>query len=80
MGAGHPIAVRWMKGRSRAYSFSDFPGQGKSTLTIAFSEHCDAIVATVVAGHNRPAEFEPVVLEFLKSDLVLRWAEVTLGL
>jgi hypothetical protein len=77
---GHPIAVRWMKGRSRAYSFSQFPGQGQSTLTIAFNDHCDVIVATVVTGHNRPAEFEPVVLTFLNGDTVIRWAEVTLGL
>lgn len=78
--SGHPIAVRWMKGRSRAYSFSDPHGQGRSTLTIAFNDHCDALVATVIAGHNRPAELEPVVLEFLNGDTVIHWAEVTLGL
>jgi hypothetical protein len=77
---GHPITVRWMKGRSRAYLFSGVPGQGKSTLTITFNDHCDVIVATVVTGHNRPAELEPVVLEFLNGDTVIRWAEVTLGL
>lgn len=77
---GHPITVRWMKGRSRAYSFWDAPGQKKSMLTIAFNDHCDVIVATVVTGHNRPAELEPVVLAFLNGDTVMRWAEVTLGL
>jgi hypothetical protein len=77
---GHPITVRWMKGRSRAYLFSSVPGQGKSTLTIAFNDHCDVIVATAVTGNNRPAELEPVVLEFLNADTVTRWAEVTLGL
>jgi hypothetical protein len=77
---GHPIAVRWMKGRSRAYSFSSARRQGPSTLTIAFNDHCDALVATVVAGHNRPAELEPVVLEFLNGDTVIHWAEVALGL
>jgi len=69
-----------MKGRSRAYLFSSVPGQGKSTLTIAFNDHCDVIVATAVTGNNRPAELEPVVLEFLNADTVTRWAEVTLGL
>jgi len=77
---GHPIAVRWMKGRSRAYSFSDSRPRGRSTLTIAFNDHCDALVATAVTGHNRPAELEPVVLEFLNGDTVMHWAEVTLGL
>ncbi len=80
LGPGHPITVRWMKGRSRAYRHSDSPGQRKSTLTIAFNDRCDVIVATVAAGHNRPAELEPIVLEFLNGDTVIRWAEVTLGL
>ena len=47
---------------------------------MAFNDHCDVIVATVVTGNNRPAELEPVVLEFLNGDTVIRWAEVTLGL
>lgn len=77
---GHPITVRWMKGRSRAYSFWDAPGQRKSMLTIAFNDHGDVIVATVVTNHNRPAELEPVVVAFLNGETVMRWAEVTLGL
>jgi hypothetical protein len=35
---------------------------------IAFNDRCDAIVATPIVGHNRPAELEPVVLEFLNGD------------
>jgi hypothetical protein len=74
---GHPIAVRWMKGRGREYSFL---GKESRTLTIAFNDHCDAIVATVVASDNHAAKLEPIVLEFLNSDLILHWAERTLGL
>jgi tRNA(Ile)-lysidine synthase TilS/MesJ len=59
---------------------SDSRPRGRSTLTIAFNDHCDALVATIVTGHNRPAELEPVVLEFLNGDTVIYWAEVTLGL
>jgi hypothetical protein len=77
---GRPIEVRWMKGRSRPYSFSSFPAKENSTLTIAFNDRCDVIVATVVAGHNRPAEIESVALEFLNGDTVIRWAEAALGL
>jgi len=77
---GRPIAVRWMKGRSRAYSFSGFLTKGASTLTIAFNDRCDVIVATVVAGDNHPAKLEPIALEFLNGDTVVRWAEAALGL
>ena len=80
-GEGRPISVAWMKGRSRAYAISDpvRPGS-KSALSVAFNDRCDAVVATVVLGHNRPALIEPGVLEFLNGKSVLRWAEITLGL
>jgi hypothetical protein len=40
------------------------------------------IVATAAIGGGQPGVQEDAVLEFLNSDLVLRWAdaEVTLGL
>ena len=78
---GRPIAVAWMKGRSRAYAVAKPARAGdKSALSVAFNDRCDAIVATVVLGHDRPAAIEPGVIEFLNGDTVLRWAEVTLGL
>jgi hypothetical protein len=49
-------------------------------LAIAFNDHCDAIVATVVVARDRPAVIEPNVLAFLNSKTILGWAEVTLGL
>ncbi len=80
LGPGRPIAVRFMKGRSRPYSFASLASSGKSSLTIAFNERCDVIVATTVVGRDRPQQLEPVVLEFLNGDTVMRWAETTLGL
>jgi hypothetical protein len=77
---GRAIAVRWMKGRSQAYAFSGAPRAEREILTVAFNDHCDVIVATVVAGHNRPVEFEAAALAFLNGDKVLRWAQATLGL
>jgi hypothetical protein len=79
---GRPIAVRWMKGRSRPYAFSASPAEGKSIFAIAFNDHCDAIAATVVAvaKHDRPADPEAVALDFLNGDTVIHWAEATLGL
>jgi hypothetical protein len=80
LGPGQPIAVAWMKGRSRAFTIGGAPQPGKSALSVGFNDHCDAIVATAVLGHEQPAPIEPMVLEFLNSRTVVRWAEVTLGL
>jgi hypothetical protein len=80
LGPGHPITVAWMKGRSRSYTIAGSFQAGQSALAVAFNDHCDAIVATVVVTHDRPAIFEPSVIEFLNSRTILGWAEVTLGL
>ena len=79
LGPGQPIAVAWMKGRSRAYTIGE-PRAKKSALSVGFNDRCDAIVATATLTHDRPTAVEPAVLEFLNSKTVLRWAEVTLGL
>jgi hypothetical protein len=76
-GAGRPIQVAWMKGRSRAYLGSD---RGRSALAVAFNDRCDAIVATVVVANSRPPAIESGVLEFLNGQTIRRWAETTLGL
>jgi hypothetical protein len=80
LGPGRPIEVRWMKGRSRGYAVSGRAAVAKSALSIAFHERCDMIVATAAIGGDQPAMQEGAVLEFLNSEVVLRWAEVTLGL
>ena len=80
LGDGRPITVAWMKGRSRSYAFTGAARGGKTALSVAFNDRCDAIVATVVIGHGQPGVLEPGVLEFLNGKTVLRWAEVTLGL
>jgi hypothetical protein len=80
LGAGRPIAIAWMKGRSRAYTFTARNRQGKSAISVVFNDRCDMIVATVVLPHDRPATIEPSVMEFLNSRTVLQWAEVALGI
>ena len=77
LGPGRPITVHWMKGRSRGYAVG--APSAKSVLSLAFNSRCDVIVATVVAG-DEPVAQEQAVLEFLNGDLMLRWAEVVLGL
>ena len=55
LGAGHPINVAWMKGRSRPYAVARPFQAGQSVLAVAFNDHCDAIVATVVVA-QRPSD------------------------
>jgi len=80
LGPGHPITVAWMKGRSRPYAVVGPFRAGQSALTVAFNDHCDAIVATAVVAHDRPKAIEPSIIEFLNSKTIMHWAEVTLGL
>ena len=80
LGPGRPIAVAWMKGRSRAFTVGGPQPLGKSALSVGFNDRCDAIVATAVLGHEQPAAIEPAVLEFLNSKTAVHWADVTLGL
>src|SRR3984885_9858769 len=80
LGPGRQINVAWMKGRSRAYAIADPYRARNSALSVAFNDRCDAIVATTVIAHDRPEAIEPSVIEFLNSEVVVHWAEVTLGL
>jgi hypothetical protein len=77
LGPGRPIAVHWMKGRSRGYTVR--APSAKAVLSLAFNSRCDVIVATVVAG-DEPLAQEQAVLEFLNGDLVRQRAEAVLGL
>ena len=58
LGDGRPITVAWMKGRSRSYAISAPVRGGKSALSVAFNDRCDAIVATIVVGHDRPVSLD----------------------
>ncbi len=80
LGPGKPIAVAWMKGRSRGFAIPANPRSARSALSIGFNDHCDAIVATALVSVAQPDGVEPAVLAFLNSQTVLRWAEKTLGL
>ena len=79
LGPGRPVEVRWMKGRSRSYAVSG-GATAKSAVAIAFHERCDMLVATAAVSGYQPAEQEPALIKFLNSDVVLRWAELSLGL
>lgn len=80
LGPGRSVNVAWMKGRSRPYAIATSFHARQSALAVAFNDHCDAVVATVIVAHDRPDAIEPSVIEFLNSRTVIHWAEVTLGL
>ena len=80
LGAGRPVTIARMKGRSRAYMLTVRNRLGKSAISVVLNDRCDMIVATVVLPHDRPATIEPGVMEFLNSTTVLHWADVALGL
>jgi len=77
---GRPIAIAWMKGRSRRFDVSAAMGAKVSALSVGVNDKCDAIVATAIVAPGHATEIELAVLAFLNSRTVLRWAEVTLGL
>ena len=80
LGPGHEIKIAWMKGRSRAYAVTEPYHAPSSVLAIAFNDRCDAIVATATVAHDGPKAIEPSVIDFLNSEVIVHWAEVTLGL
>jgi hypothetical protein len=69
-----------MKGRSRLHKIDGTSASGKSAVVIAFNDRCDAIVGTAIVSHDRSAAVEQAVVDFLNGDVVLNWAQVTLGL
>jgi len=80
LGAGRPVTIAWMKGRSRAYTLTARDQPGRTAISVVFNDRCDMIAATVVLPHDRPLTIEPGVMEFLNSRTVLHWAEVALGI
>jgi len=79
LGAGRPITVGSMKGRSRVYTLAARNRPGETAISVAFNDRCDMIVATVVLPRDRLAAIELGVIEFLNSETVLHWAEIALG-
>ena len=79
-GPGEPVTVHKMNGRRRAYAVGGRGAAATSVLSVAFNDRCDLVVATAAMGGGTGAHQEDPVLDFLNGDVVLRWAERTLGL
>jgi hypothetical protein len=80
VGAGRPIVVLGMAGRLRRYALASRGADARPALAIALHDRCDMVVATAVAAGADHWRHENAVVEFLNTDAVRRWAEVTLGL
>jgi hypothetical protein len=79
-GAGMPVSVAWMKGRGRSFVVDGRDRKERHARTIAVSNKCDAVVATVVAERAISSDIEQAAMEFLGSAQVLRWVEANTGL
>jgi hypothetical protein len=80
LASGHPIMVGTLSGRARFF-LVERPFQSRlSALAVALANHCDAIVATVVAEPDILAVEERAAVEFLRSDTVQLWAKANTGL
>jgi hypothetical protein len=80
LGPGKPVAIGWMKGRSRSYLLTGQGLQARFTLAIAYADKCDVVVATVVVVAGRPAAAEAAALAFLNGAPALDWVKAQLGL
>ena len=77
---GAPVTVGWMKGRSRAFAVEGRDRRERHALTVAVSNKCDAVVATVVADRPISSDIERAAMDFLGSRPVLQWAAANTGL
>ena len=77
---GREIKVGWMNGRSRPYRVDMRYAAPVTALAIGFNDKCDVAVATVVADRKQLAAAERLAVDFLNTDLVLRWVERELGI
>jgi len=76
---GRPVAIGWMKGRTRAFMVAGPYQRISQAIAIAFNDKCDVVVATVTADRDLNLA-ERAALDFLNGDLVLRWTAAQLGL
>ncbi|HEY2229549.1 MAG TPA: hypothetical protein VGI22_17800 [Xanthobacteraceae bacterium] len=76
---GHAVSVGRMQGRSRLYHLTIPYAPPRDMVAIGFNDQCDVAVATVLADGDRLAEAENLALDFLRADLVQRWAQAELG-
>jgi hypothetical protein len=80
LGVGRQIKVGSMHGRSRVYGVRGTQNRHGSAISLAFNERCDMVAALALLQREDATSIEPVALDFLNSETVLKWIETTLGL
>ncbi|MGE3712846.1 MAG: hypothetical protein AB7G35_24655, partial [Hyphomicrobiaceae bacterium] len=73
--SGEPVAVSWLKGRTRRYAIVDQRNGERVALLYGLNDRCDAVVATVLLAPGARAEDaqQTAVVRFLGSEPVLNW-------
>jgi hypothetical protein len=75
LASGHPVSAGIMTGRARQFAVVRPLQPALPVLTIALSNKCNAIVATVVADADGQPAVEAQALDFLRSVAVQQWVE-----
>ncbi len=76
---GHAVEAGVLKGRARLFTVARTFRPSLPVLTIALSNKCDAVVATLVSDDGVSPDKEQQAIDFLRSDTVQRWAEMNTG-
>ena len=79
LGRGHSIEAGVLRGRARLFRVDRAFRSSMPVFTIALANKCDAVVATVASDQNISFVQEESAVEFLRSEIVQRWAEMNTG-
>jgi hypothetical protein len=77
---GQPVTVAWMRGRARAFAVDGSGGTRRYLVTVALSNKCDGVIATLASNEPINPDFMQAALEDLASPPVLGFVEATTGL
>ena len=76
---GHSVDAGVLTGRARVFKVERAFRSALPVLTVALANRCDAVVATVISDSDVLPKQEQTAVDFLRSDLVQRWADTNTG-
>jgi hypothetical protein len=76
---GHSVYAGVLTGRARVFKVERTFRSSLPVLTVALANRCDAVVATVISDSDVLPKKEQMAVDFLRSDLVQRWADTNTG-